>query len=58
VVVLMHGQEGEAIRFHFWLLAADGRVLFAVQDYQARALVSLEATRGRASTVSPASLGR
>jgi hypothetical protein len=41
VLVRLGGQDGETIRFDFWLVTADGRLVAAVKDYRARALASL-----------------
>jgi hypothetical protein len=42
VVVRLRGRDEETVRFDFWLLAPDGRVALAVEDYRARPLATLD----------------
>jgi hypothetical protein len=42
-VARLQGRQGETIGYDFWLLGPEGRVAVTVEDYRARALVSLEA---------------
>ena len=53
VVMRLREEGGETVRFDFWLLAHDGRLALAAEDYRARPLASLARASRPALASSP-----